>query len=151
MNEFFVKINGTAIGTIFAPTYATLSLGYFELIFYRMCINESGGTLGQFILENWCRFLDDCETPFDKTNELRKQKQKQTVEVLRFISAFNQNNPLVYKTINNSVEVLKRNNVPGFESIKLINSTRQPPNLEKLLTKAEFSNEGVIKNSDILQ
>ena len=82
MNEFFVKINGTAIGTVFAPTYATLSMGYFELIFYRMCINESGGTLGQFILENWCRFLDDCQTPFDKTNELRKPKQKQTVEVL---------------------------------------------------------------------
>ena len=33
----------------------------------RICINEFGETLGQFILENWCRFLDDCETPLDKT------------------------------------------------------------------------------------
>ena len=32
-----------------------------------MCINKFGKTLGQFILENWCRFLDDCETPLDKT------------------------------------------------------------------------------------
>ena len=43
----------------------------------------------------------------------------------------------------NSVEVLKKNNVPGFESIKLTNSKQQPPNFKKLLTKAEFSNEEV--------
>ena len=43
----------------------------------------------------------------------------------------------------NSAEVLKSNNVPGFESIKLINSKRQPPNPKKLLTKVEFSNEEI--------
>ena len=36
------------MGTMFAPTYATLSIG-------------------QFILNYWCRFLDDRETPLDKT------------------------------------------------------------------------------------
>ena len=56
---FFVQICGTALGTIFAPTYATLTMGYFELTFYRICINEFDETLGQFILENWCRFLGD--------------------------------------------------------------------------------------------
>ena len=44
--------------------------------------------------------------------------------------------PHVYNAIKNSVEVPKTNNVPGFESIKLINSKRQPPNRKKLLTKA---------------
>ena len=52
------------------------------------------------------------------------------------------------------------NCVPRFESIKLINSKRQQPNLKNLLTKAEFNNEKVgirkcqniyIKNSDVLQ
>ena len=62
-------------------------------------------------------------------------------EVLPFISTFNPNNPPVCNAIKNSVEVRKRNNVPGFESIKLINSKQRPPNLEKLLTKVEFSNE----------
>ena len=28
-NEFYNQIKGTAMGTIFAPTYATLSMGYF--------------------------------------------------------------------------------------------------------------------------
>ena len=63
--------------------------------------------------------------------ELRKPKEKQTDEVLLFISAFNPNNP----------PVLKTNNVSGFESIKLIKRKRQLqlPDLNKLLTKAEFS------------
>ena len=96
--EFFVQTNGTAVGTIFAPTYATI------------CINEFDEKIGQFILENLCRF----------------------------ISKVNPNNPTVYNPIKNFVEVLKRNNVPGFESIKIINSKRQQPNLKKLLSKAEF-------------
>ena len=35
-DKFFVQINGTEIGTIFAPTYATLSMSYFELTFDRI-------------------------------------------------------------------------------------------------------------------
>ena len=75
--------------------------------------------------------------------ENQKQTNKKTDEVFPFISAFNPNNPPVYHAIKNSAEVLKRNNVPGFESIKLNNSKRKPPNLKKLLTKAKFSNEEV--------
>lgn len=41
----------------------------------------------------------------------------------------------------NSVYVLKRNNVPGFENIKFINNKRKPPNFKKLLTNAEIGNE----------
>ena len=44
-DKFFVQINGTALGIIFVPTYVTLSMGNFELIFYTVCINELGSTL----------------------------------------------------------------------------------------------------------
>ena len=54
------------MGTMFAPRYATLSMGYYELTFYTICINEFGETLGQFMLENWCRFLDGSETTLGK-------------------------------------------------------------------------------------
>ena len=74
-------------------------------------------------------------------NELRKPKEKQIYQVLP--STFNSNNISVYNVIKNFVEVLKRNNVPGFESVKLTNSKRQPPDLKKLLTKVEFSNKKV--------
>ena len=72
------------MGTKFTPTYATLSMGYFELKFYRICFNEFGETLSQFILENWCCFLDDCETPLGKTkiepNKLL-EKSRETKEI----------------------------------------------------------------------
>ena len=75
-----------------------------------------------------------------RRNELRKPKENQKDEVLPFISTFNPNNLPAYNVIKNSVEVLGRNNVPGFESIKLINNKRQPPQLKKLPTKAKLSN-----------
>ena len=36
-DEFYRQISGTAMGTIFAPTYATLTMGYFEVHFYHIC------------------------------------------------------------------------------------------------------------------
>ena len=43
------------MGTIFGLAYATLSMGYFELTFYRIYINKFGETLHEFFLENECR------------------------------------------------------------------------------------------------
>ena len=61
-NEYFNQIKGTAMGAIFAPTYANLTMGFFELTFYDLCKDRFGEDLGDFIFENWSRFLDDCET-----------------------------------------------------------------------------------------
>ena len=50
------------------------------------------------------------------------------------------------------VDIFKRNNVLEFENIKLINGKQQPPNLNKLLAKAEFTNEeAVVRNCQNLQ
>ena len=48
--------------TIFAPTYATLSMGYFKSKFCRICIDGLGETLDQ-----WCQFLDESEASLGKT------------------------------------------------------------------------------------
>ena len=61
-NEFYNQIKGTAMGTIFAPTYATLSMGYFEIKLYSVCTFKYGELLAEHIKENWNRFLDDCYT-----------------------------------------------------------------------------------------
>ena len=65
-NNFFNQIKGTAMGIIFAPTYANVIMGFFELTVYDLCRNKFGEDLGHFILENWSRFLDDCETLLEK-------------------------------------------------------------------------------------
>ena len=70
---------------------------------------------------------------------LRKPKEQQTGEVVPYISTFSSNNPPIYNTIKNPVEVRKRNNAPVFESMELISSKQQPSNLKKPLTRAEFS------------
>ena len=36
-DEFYRQISGTAVGSIFTPTYATLTMGYFEVHFYNIC------------------------------------------------------------------------------------------------------------------
>ena len=57
-------------------------MGYFELTFYRICINGFSETLGQYILENWFRFQDGSEIPLDKT----KIDPNSLLEILNFIN-----------------------------------------------------------------
>ena len=56
------------MGTIVAPTYATLVMEYLEIKFYKKCKNEFGVDNGKYIEENCHRFLDDCYIVLDTTN-----------------------------------------------------------------------------------
>ena len=56
-NEFYNQITGTTMGTIFAPTYATLWMGYFKIELHGACTFEYGELLAEHIKENWNRFL----------------------------------------------------------------------------------------------
>ena len=66
-NEFYNQIKGTAMGRIFAPTHATLSIGYFEIKLYSACLFKYGELLPEHIKENWNRFFDDCYTVLRST------------------------------------------------------------------------------------
>ena len=61
-NEFYNQVKGAAMCTIFALTYATLSLEYFEIKLYSVCTFKYGELLAKHVKENWNRFLDDCYT-----------------------------------------------------------------------------------------
>ena len=61
-NEFYNQIKSTAMGTIFAPTYPTLWMGYFEIKLYSVCTFKYGELLAEHVKENWNRFLNDCYT-----------------------------------------------------------------------------------------
>ena len=73
-DEFYRQISGTAMGSTFSPTYATLT------------------KFQEFILENWSRFLNDCQTPLDK-NKVKPQEVLQTLnsvnEAIQFTVEFN--------------------------------------------------------------
>ena len=82
--------------------------------------------------------------------ELHTPKTVSNDNSLPFITTYNPNNLNVYEMIEKSVECLKQNKVDGFESLRLIKSKGQAPNLKKILTKVEFSQKqvGVFKCRD---
>ena len=47
---------------IFAPTYTTSLMGYFEIKLYSVCAFKNGEPLDEYIMENCNWFLDDCCT-----------------------------------------------------------------------------------------
>ena len=67
-DEFYRQISGT----IFSPTYATITMWYFEVHFYNIWELKWRKEFQELILENWNRFLDDCKTPLDKNKEPEK-------------------------------------------------------------------------------
>ena len=48
------------MGTIFAPTYATLSMGFHEIELYAIIRNKFTLPVSNYFEQNWKRFLDDC-------------------------------------------------------------------------------------------
>ena len=56
---FYNQIRGTAMGTKFAPTYATLVLAYLEEKLYTR-LEDVNKDLAEYVKGNWKRFLDDC-------------------------------------------------------------------------------------------
>ena len=58
-----------------------------------------------------------------------------------YVTTYNQNNPSVFSTIKATFEALCGNKVVGMKDYILIQSRRQPANLKKILTKAEFSSK----------
>ena len=83
-DAFYTQISGTAMGTIFAPTYATLTMGYLELKLYQVCEINFSANVRSFIFENWSRFLDDCEILLDSSLLTPEQ-------LLEILNSLNQN------------------------------------------------------------
>ena len=57
---FYSQIQGTVMGTIFAPTHATLSMGFHEIELYAIIRNKFTLPISNYFEKNWKRFLDDC-------------------------------------------------------------------------------------------
>ena len=77
--ELYRQISETAMGITFAPKYATLTMGYFEVYFYNICELKWGKEFQEPILENWSHFLDRCQTPLDK-NKVKLEELKKTLK-----------------------------------------------------------------------
>ena len=81
---FYKQLIGTAMGSIFAPTYAGLTVGYLELKLYSIVELRWGRALMSYIMEQWYRFLDDCHILIEED----KIKPSELLEVLNSINRF---------------------------------------------------------------
>ena len=68
-DRFYKQTKGTAMGTKFAPVYATLTVGYLEQKLYTEIETAFGSEFGTYFIQNWKRFLDDCFVPWTKSVE----------------------------------------------------------------------------------
>ena len=57
---FYQQLIGRAMGSIFAPTYTGLTIGYLELKLYVIVELRRERDLMVYFMEQWHRFLDDC-------------------------------------------------------------------------------------------
>lgn len=66
-NEYFRQEKGTAMGTKFAPVYATLTIGYLEEKLYENIAEKYDTEFCNYFRVYWKRFLDDCFIPWTKS------------------------------------------------------------------------------------
>lgn len=72
-DTYFLQRKGTAMGSKFAPIYATLVLAYLEEKLYEKAAQEFDTNFSTYLERNFKRFLDDCFLIFTRTEEELKQ------------------------------------------------------------------------------
>ena len=78
-DTFYRQEKGTAMGTKFAPVYATLTIGYLEEKLYTIIETNYDTKFQRYLKKYWKRFLDDCFVPWTKSEE----------ELIKFHSVLN--------------------------------------------------------------
>ena len=68
-DQLYHQIQGTAMGTKMAPTYATLVLGYLEKKLYSKFETHFGSENKEEFIQAFKRYLDDCFTIWNKSEE----------------------------------------------------------------------------------
>lgn len=74
--------------------------------------------------------------------DLRTPKSKPSEDVTAFVSTHNPSNPNLWPLIQSTLEVVKTSDrmKEALKQTKIIKSKRQPANLKRILTRANFSN-----------
>lgn len=72
-NCHYIQNKGTAIGTDFAPDYANLTMGYFEIELFISIKNNFESSVSDYVIKFWNRFLDDIFSSWnDSLDNLKK-------------------------------------------------------------------------------
>ena len=69
---FCLQIQGTALGTIFAPTYATLSMGFHEIELHAIIRNKFTLPVLNYFEQNWKRLFHIFKIKFNKVKRITR-------------------------------------------------------------------------------
>ena len=86
----YLQINGTAMGTKFAPTYANLVMGFLETDLYSKVSIQFSPEISSNVKQFWKRLIDDGFIPWNGTHD----------ELLIFFELLNSLNPSIHFTFN---------------------------------------------------
>ena len=103
-NQIYLQLQGTAMGTKMAPTYANMTVGFLEWKLYQKLNLTSTKEDCLYIHNNWKRYLDDCFIIWNKNK----------TELDQFISQINN----LHHSIQFTSEI-NSNSIP-FLDIKII-------------------------------
>ena len=84
---------------IFAPTYTTSLMGYFEIKLYSVCAFKNGEPLDEYIMENCNWFFDDCCT-------VLRGSQISPEELLLTLNSFNPSIQFTIEYSENQIQFL---------------------------------------------
>ena len=87
------------MGTVFAPTYVNLSMGCHEIRLYDLIELNHNLDIRQYSVENWKRFLGDCEI-------LLKTDLIQPDDLLRILNSVNNNIQFLMELNDNKLPLL---------------------------------------------
>ena len=90
------QLQGTAMGTKMAPTYATLVMGFLEKKLYKLFEKQYGRTDAELLPKLFKRFLDDCVLLWNKSEP----------QLTDFHRLFNSFHPKIRFTMEHSKEKL---------------------------------------------
>ena len=68
-DQHYKQLQGTAMGTKMAPTYATLVMGYLEKLLYQSYEEKYGAADAELFIKLFKRFLDDCCLLWNKSKD----------------------------------------------------------------------------------
>ena len=109
-NEYYTQINGTFTGTTVAPTYATITMAYLEILLESKLNNVYSSGVVTYIMNNWKRYLDDGFIAWN----INFGDFKQFVDILNDLD---NNINFTFEIHNNSISFLNLRIYKGINSL----------------------------------
>ena len=112
----FKQILGTAMGTKFEQTYASLVLGFIEITMYQQILSKYEKSHTEVINKEFKRYFDDCFIVWNDTwGDVIELTEHIDTDIITFVTTHNPNNVNMFIFLQINKEIL--NNCPRCKDV----------------------------------